>query len=186
MAENKFVSLRRLQEFTVLIKQEIANAVLAVKNDLLNGAGPAYDTLKELGDLIDTNQDAIDALEALSADKADAVHSHAIADVTGLQDALSNASSAISANTSSIEVHTDKISELENVIGLPTVSESDEGKVLRVVSGVWSLVETPNCFFVTNAGSEIALNSFTFQTEADVTITGSTVTNDGQGNVTIS
>ena len=47
-----------------------------VKNDLLNGAGEAYDTLKELGDLIDENHDAIDALEIVAAGKADKVHSH--------------------------------------------------------------------------------------------------------------
>ena len=40
-----------------------------VKNDLLNGAGDAYDTLKELGDLIDENVDAIDALEAVATNK---------------------------------------------------------------------------------------------------------------------
>lgn len=40
-----------------------------VKNDLLNGAGGAYDTLKELGELIDTNVDAIDALETVAASK---------------------------------------------------------------------------------------------------------------------
>ena len=38
-----------------------------VKNDLLNGAGDAYDTLKELGDLIDDNQDALEALEILAS-----------------------------------------------------------------------------------------------------------------------
>lgn len=43
-----------------------------IKDDLLNGAGTAYDTLKELGDLIDTNVDAIDALETVAASKADA------------------------------------------------------------------------------------------------------------------
>ena len=63
-------------------------AATKVKNDLLNGAGTAYDTLKELGDLIDTNVDAIEALETVAAGKADATHSHAIADVTGLQSAL--------------------------------------------------------------------------------------------------
>ena len=59
-----------------------------VKNDLLNGAGAAYDTLKELGDLIVDNQDAIDALETVAAGKADKTHGHAIADVSGLQTAL--------------------------------------------------------------------------------------------------
>ena len=60
----------------------------AVKNDLLNNAGSAYDTLKELGDLIDDNTDAIEALEAVAAGKANVSHSHAIADVIGLQSAL--------------------------------------------------------------------------------------------------
>ena len=64
------------------------NAATKVKNDLLNGAGTAYDTLKELGDLIDDNADAIEALETIASGKADATHSHAIADVTGLQTAL--------------------------------------------------------------------------------------------------
>lgn len=44
----------------------------SVKSDLLNGAGSAYDTLKELGDLIDVNVDAIDALETVAASKASA------------------------------------------------------------------------------------------------------------------
>ena len=43
-----------------------------IKNDLLNNAGTAYDTLKELGDLIDDNTDAIDALEVVAASKANA------------------------------------------------------------------------------------------------------------------
>lgn len=64
------------------------NAATKVKNDLLNGAGIAYDTLKELGDLIDENVDAIDALETVAAGKADKTHTHAIADVTNLQVAL--------------------------------------------------------------------------------------------------
>lgn len=42
-----------------------AGTAAAVKNDLLNGAGAAYDTLKELGDLIDDNEDAITALNSL-------------------------------------------------------------------------------------------------------------------------
>lgn len=63
-------------------------AAAKVKNDLLNGAGGAYDTLKELGDLIDVNVDAIDALEVVAANKADKNHTHTIADVSSLQSAL--------------------------------------------------------------------------------------------------
>lgn len=49
-----------------------ASQAASVKNELLNGAGAAYDTLKELGDLIDENADAIDALETVAASKANA------------------------------------------------------------------------------------------------------------------
>ena len=52
------------------------NAATAIKNDLLNGAGDAYDTLKELGELIDENADAISALEAVATSKADKEHNH--------------------------------------------------------------------------------------------------------------
>ena len=48
------------------IKSEITAAKQAVKNDLLGGAGAAYDTLKELADLITSNKDAIDALKAVA------------------------------------------------------------------------------------------------------------------------
>lgn len=64
------------------------SAATKVKNDLLNGAGTAYDTLKELGELIDDNADAIDALETIASGKADAGHGHEISDVSGLQSAL--------------------------------------------------------------------------------------------------
>jgi chromosome segregation ATPase len=49
------------------IVSEITAAKQAVKDDLLGGAGTAYDTLKELADLISTNASSIEALEALAA-----------------------------------------------------------------------------------------------------------------------
>ena len=51
-------------------KEYVTNATESLKNELLNGAGAAYDTLKELGDLIDENTDALDALEAVAASKS--------------------------------------------------------------------------------------------------------------------
>lgn len=45
----------------------VNEAKKAVKDDLLGGAGEAYDTLKELGDLIDANKDSVEALQALAA-----------------------------------------------------------------------------------------------------------------------
>ena len=55
-----------------------------VKNELLNGAGVAYDTLKELGDLIDENHDAIDALEIVATNKVDKVDVYTKAEVDSL------------------------------------------------------------------------------------------------------
>ena len=52
-----------------------------IKDDLLNGAGEAYDSLKELGELIDENKDALDALEEIAAGKADAEHIHSYNDM---------------------------------------------------------------------------------------------------------
>ena len=49
------------------ISSELTAAKTAVKNELLGGAGTAYDTLKELADLITTNASSIEALEALAA-----------------------------------------------------------------------------------------------------------------------
>ena len=102
---------------------EIQNAATNLKNDLLGGAGTAYDTLKELADLIDENKDAITALQALAAGHvkfdaaqeltteqkaqartnigaAAAAHTHGISAVEGLQaalDAKANASDVTTA-----------------------------------------------------------------------------------------
>lgn len=48
------------------IEDVITAAKQAVKDDLLGGAGEAYDTLKELSDLIETNKTAIEALETIA------------------------------------------------------------------------------------------------------------------------
>lgn len=49
------------------IDSEIIAASQAVKDDLLGGAGEAYDTLLELAELIQENQASIDTLKALAA-----------------------------------------------------------------------------------------------------------------------
>jgi hypothetical protein len=63
------------------IRQAIETAKADVKNDLLNGAGEAYDTLKELGELIDENTDAIGALETIAINKANKVDVYTKAEV---------------------------------------------------------------------------------------------------------
>lgn len=77
------------------------SAVTTAKNDLLNGAGTAYDTLKELGDLIDDNVDAIEALETVAAGKANASHTHTIANITNLQTTLDSKASTSHTHTAS-------------------------------------------------------------------------------------
>lgn len=49
------------------VESKITAAKQEVKNDLLGGAGAAYDTLKELADLIETNKTAIEALQTIAA-----------------------------------------------------------------------------------------------------------------------
>ena len=78
------------------------SAVSQVKDDLLNGAGEAYDTLKELGDLINVNVDAIEALETVATGKADKVHGHEIADVNGLQTTLDEISEVVNSGSTFI------------------------------------------------------------------------------------
>lgn len=74
--ETKSDASAKLTEAKTYADTVSVTAAAKVKNDLLNGAGGAYDTLKELGDLIDVNVDAIDALEAVAAGKADKSHTH--------------------------------------------------------------------------------------------------------------
>lgn len=93
-AETKTDASAKLTEAKSYADTAATTAANKVKNDLLNGAGTAYDTLKELGDLIDDNVDAIEALESVAAGKADKTHGHAIADVSGLQSALDGKAAA--------------------------------------------------------------------------------------------
>lgn len=63
------LSTRVAKEFNT-VRSEVTGAVntakAEVKNELLGGAGEAYDTLKELATLIDTNKDAIGALQTIA------------------------------------------------------------------------------------------------------------------------
>lgn len=77
--ETKTESIEKLTE----AKSYADEAALKVKNDLLNGAADAYDTLKELGDLIDGNKTALDALELVANSKADMEHTHELSEILG-------------------------------------------------------------------------------------------------------
>ena len=111
------------------IESEITAAKQAVKDDLLGGAGAAYDTLKELADLITTNQDAITALQTIAAghvkfdaaqeltddQKAQArtnIGAASSADVSALQTTVGTKASQSDLNTVSA-----KVTELEEKVG---------------------------------------------------------------------
>lgn len=72
--ETKTDASSKLSEVKTYADKAAVDAANAVKDELLNGAGAAYDTLKELGELIDTNTTAIDALEEVAAGKMDKVN----------------------------------------------------------------------------------------------------------------
>lgn len=94
MADRKVFTNESLETFVGEIKSYADTAAKTVKDDLLNGAGAAYDTLKELGDLINTNVGAIEALELVASGKADKDHDHLISDITGLETALEGKAAA--------------------------------------------------------------------------------------------
>lgn len=123
MATKKYLSYDGLTEYDALIKTKINESAENVKNELLNGAGEAYDTLKELGDLINENVDAIDALETIAAGKASQVD-------------LDNTDARVNELSANVE------EVKENI--LPTVSNADNGKILAVVNGIWTAVSLIN------------------------------------------
>ena len=94
--ETKSAATSKLEEAKTYADTAASTAAAAVKNDLLNGAGEAYDTLKELGDLIGDNADAIDALETVAAGKQNTI-TGAASTITGSN---LTASRALIANSS--------------------------------------------------------------------------------------
>lgn len=117
-------TINQKADSTLASAKEYANDV---KNDLLNGAGGAYDTLKELGDLIDVNVNAIDALEQVAASKASS------ADLT---DHTTNKSNPHGVTLSQLGVNasTDELNKLDGVTATTTE--------INYLSGVTSKIQT--------------------------------------------
>ena len=127
------------------------SAATQVKNDLLNGAGAAYDTLKELGDLINENVNAIDALETVASGKADKDHEHddyalksdvnkfgGTVEITADAPTKENTVLAVNPEAEEVNVYTAEEVDYKLTRVLPSVTTSDNGKFLRVVDGVWA------------------------------------------------
>lgn len=157
------------------------SAVATVKNDLLNGAGTAYDTLKELGDLIDDNVDAIEALEAVAAGKANASHTHTIANITNLQSTLdgkaasshthsyAGSSSTGGAATSANKLNTnagDSNTPVYFANGVPVACTSLDlnttGNAATATNVAWSGVTSKPSYYDAKAIKSITRNGTTF------------------------
>lgn len=102
------------------ISSEITAAKQAVKDEILGGAGAAYDTLKELADLIDENKDAIDALEQIANNHVRYDQKQTLTDEQKTQ-ARSNIGAAsatdLTALQSTVSGNTTKIDELTTAVG---------------------------------------------------------------------
>jgi len=84
------------------VESLLTDAKKAVKDDLLGGAGEAYDTLKELADLITANGTAIEALEALAAGHVQFDKSQTLTDAQKTQ-ARDNIGAAAAADVTALE-----------------------------------------------------------------------------------
>lgn len=94
------------------VESVVSASAQQVKDDLLNGAGTAYDTLKELGDLIKTNQDAISSLEAIAAGHVRFDQAQTLTEEQKTQ-ARSNIGAA---SATEVSANADAISALEEVV----------------------------------------------------------------------
>lgn len=100
------------------IDSDITAAKQAVKDDILGGAGTAFDTLKELADLISTNKDAIDSLKTLAAGHVKFDEAQTLSD-TQKATACSNIGAAGAADVSSL---TTRVTTVE---GTATTNETN-------------------------------------------------------------
>lgn len=75
--------------------------------NLLNNSTEAVDSIMELAAAMEDNADAIEALEAIAAGKADEDHTHAISEVTNLQSTLDAkaAQSSLDSHTNNGDIH---------------------------------------------------------------------------------
>lgn len=115
------------------IVSEITAAKQAVKDDLLGGAGEAYNTLKELADLINTNKSAIDALEEIAAGH---VRFDQAQTITDEQKAQARANIGAAAG-SALEALTTRVTAAETAIGtVANLKTTAKGDLVSAVNEV--------------------------------------------------
>ena len=82
---------------TDVIRQEVTDQIAAV----VDGAPEDLDTIREVAEYAQENRDITDTLNAAIGQKADKAHTHAVADVTGLQAALDGKAASSHTHTTS-------------------------------------------------------------------------------------
>lgn len=113
--ETKTDAATKLATAKTYAEEQASAAATAVKNELLNGAGAAYDTLKELGDLIVANDSAIDALETVASGKQDKITGAATTIVTN---DLTDGRALVSNSSGKVAVSSTTTTELEYLNGV--------------------------------------------------------------------
>lgn len=108
---------------TVYSSSKVADLIQGAKDDLLNGAGEAYDTLKELGDLIDSNKTTIEALETVASNHVSFASAQSLTEKQKTQ-ARDNIGGASASEVTTIS---GKVTTLETTIGTKLPRTGDRG-----------------------------------------------------------
>ena len=129
------------------IINEISTACQKVKNDLIGGAGDAFDTLKELADLIVANKDLIESLQQLAGAH---VRYDADQELTPEQKAQARKNIG-AADTETVKSNTSAIGTLSDL------STTDKTSLVKAVNEVKGIADGAN----QKAGQvETSLNTF--------------------------
>ena len=103
-------------------KQDAITDLAQIRNNALSGAS-AYTRVQELSASVIANRDAISAFTDSLEELSGAVWSKEFVIAMGMNDLR------------------DKIREISGSTGLPDVTAADDGKILRVQSGAWAMVD---------------------------------------------
>lgn len=123
---------------------DLNNAIIALKNELLGGAGEAYDSLGELAALLEQHADTATALASQIAEKSPIGHKHTVDDIeaTGTRSASTylNGSGGFSVPTNTTY---SAITEAEATTGTATTARlvtaaGLKGAVQRWATGTYS------------------------------------------------
>ena len=146
----------KLEEY----KEQSKEYADGIKNDLLNGAGEAYDTLKELGDAIEDNKDVIKALNSISANKVDktTLGSRVYGTLSNGDQTVYNKGSSVKANW--IVQRDNNADILVNEIPVSDNGAAPKKYVDTIGANKVEKTTTPSRLYGTNANGAQALHQF--------------------------